>query len=289
MSKPRIYIENENEFIGKTLKQKLGDTFSKQEFIDLKAEQVYLPLQNVGGTFYVKSRPASTMAINLQKELDNIFTAHLSDAKLLYVAPSCVYPRDAPQPLKEESLLTGKLEPSCEYYALAELMGIKLCQAYRKQYGCNFISVISSGVYGPHDDFDPLSSHVIGALIRKFYEADKHSLDEVVVWGTGKPKRDFVYVDDVADAMIFLMENYNDGEPINIGSGEDISIEDLAWTIAKISGFEGDLTFDKTKPDGVMRKMLDTSKMDELGWKPKIDLSNGLQMSYRWFCDNYEP
>lgn len=283
----RIYITNEGDLVGIALKQKIRNTVSYQNYEYGFVDQIYVPWFNSGGIAYTGKDIAGLMESNLQNELKVVNVAKQANAKLLYLASSCIYPKDAIQPLREESLFTGPLDPSVEYYALAKLVGIKLCQAYRKQYGCHFISAIPSGIYGPNDDFDAESSHVIGALIRKFAEVTKYDVSVATVWGSGKPKRDFVYVDDLVDAMMFLMEDYDEAEPINIGSGGEVSIEELAWMIADIAKFDGDICFDTNKPDGVMRKMLDTSKMEALGWKPKVGLSEGLEKTYKLFNDNY--
>jgi len=199
----------------------------------------------------------------------------------MFLGSSCIYPKFAPQPMKEEYLLTGELEPTNEPYAIAKIAGIKMCEAYRDQYGCNFISVMPTNLYGPNDNFDLTTSHVLPALIRKFHEAVMNHYDEVEIWGTGNPKREFLFVDDMADACVFLMENYNEKQFINIGCGEDISIRDLALLVKKIVGYEGELKFDVSKPDGTPRKLLDVSKLFATGWKPKVSLEEGIRRVYQ--------
>jgi GDP-L-fucose synthase len=232
--------------------------------------------------------PADLIYANLQIQLNLIYFAwQVKVKKLLFLGSSCAYPKFCPQPMKEEYLLTGPLEPTTEAYATAKIAGIKMCQAYNYQYGTNFISAIPTTIYGPNDNFDLKTSHVIPALIRKFHEA-KLSLEagkreKVTIWGTGTPLREFLYVDDFADACLFLMNNYDRSEIINVGYGEDISIKDLALMIKEVVGFDGELIFDETKPDGMQKKLLDTSKMNALGWRLKIDLKEGLEKTYEWF------
>jgi len=199
---------------------------------------------------------------------------------------TCIYPKLAEQPLKEESLLTGSLEPTNEAYAIAKIAGIKLCQSFNKQYGTNFISVMPTSIYGPNDNFDPTESHVIPALIRRFHDAKIDKLESVIMWGTGTPRREFMHVDDMADALVYLMNNYDGSELINIGMGDDIPINDLAIAISKVVGYEGKIEHDLTKPDGTPRKLVDTSKLDETGWKPKVSLEEGLKETYEWFLEN---
>ena len=206
--------------------------------------------------------------------------------KLLFLGSSCIYPKLAPQPLKEEYLLTGILEPTNEPYAIAKIAGVKMCEAYQNQYNCNFISVMPTNLYGSGDNYDLNNSHVLPALIKKIHLAKLNNEDSIVVWGTGTPKREFLYADDLADACIFLMQNYNSSEPINIGTGIDLTIHELAETIKQIIGFSGKLIFDSTKPDGTPRKVLDVTRLHNLGWKHKINLEEGIKMAYADFLKN---
>jgi GDP-L-fucose synthase len=205
--------------------------------------------------------------------------------KLLYLGSSCIYPRHAPQPITEEALLTGTLEPTNEWYAIAKIAGIKLCQAYRQQYGSDFISAMPTNLYGPHDNFDLTSSHVVPALIRKFHEAKSSGARDVEIWGTGSPMREFLHVDDLADACLHLMQHYSDDSHINVGTGVDLSIRDLAAKIRDLVYPQAELRFDTSKPDGTPRKVLDTARLAATGWKPKIDLDSGLRDTYQWFLD----
>jgi GDP-L-fucose synthase len=210
-----------------------------------------------------------------------IHQAHVTDVKkLLFLGSSCIYPKLAPQPLQEKSLLTDVLEPTNEPYAIAKIAGIKMCEAYRDQYGCDFISAMPTNLYGPNDNYDLNNSHVLPALIRKFHEAKANRSEEVVVWGTGSPKREFLHVSDLADACFFLMKNYSDPQFVNVGTGEDLSIKDLAYMIKKIVGFEGEIVFDETKPDGTPRKLMDVNKINNLGWKHRIELEEGIGSVY---------
>jgi len=206
--------------------------------------------------------------------------------KLLFLGSSCIYPRLAPQPIREESLLTGPLEPTNEWYAIAKIAGIKLAQAYRAQHGLNAISLMPTNLYGPGDNFDPQSSHVLPALIRKMHDAVRAGAGEVVVWGSGTPRREFLHVDDLADAAVFLMLHYDSGEIVNVGTGVDLTIRELAETIARAAGFTGKLAFDASKPDGTPRKLLDVSRLTALGWKPKVALVDGIAETWRWYLAN---
>lgn len=205
-----------------------------------------------------------------------------------YLGSSCMYPRDCPQPMKEEHLLSGKREPTSEPYAVAKIAGSTMCQSYNRQYGTNFIRAIPADLYGPEDDFDPATGHVLAALLRRMHEAKTGKQKEVVVWGTGNPKREFLHVDDLADACAFLMQNYRGTEVINIGFGNDTAIRDLATIIKRVVGFEGELTFDTSKPDGAPRKFLDSSRIFKMGWVPKIGLEKGIENTYRWYLSHYQ-
>jgi GDP-L-fucose synthase len=204
-------------------------------------------------------------------------------AKLVFFGSSCIYPRLAPQPMPESSLLTGPLEPTNQWYAIAKIAGLKLCEAYRRQYGCDFVSVMPTNLYGPGDNFDPLTSHVLAALMVKIDAAVGHGLGTVEVWGTGSPRREFLHVDDLADAAVFLMTNWSDDQHINIGTGEDLSIAELAKMIARVIGFDGSFVFDRSKPDGTPRKLLDVAKLSALGWRYRTDLESGIRQTYDWY------
>jgi GDP-L-fucose synthase len=205
--------------------------------------------------------------------------------KLLLLGSSCIYPKFAPQPMKEEYLLTGELEPTNKPYSIAKIAGIELCRSYRRQHGADFISVMPTNLYGPADNFDLQTSHVLPALIRKFHEAREHAALEVKVWGTGTPRREFLHVDDLADACLFLMKNYSDENPVNVGFGEDLSIAELASLVREVVGYDGEISYDPSKPDGTPRKLLDVSRLNELGWRAKIPLREGIEHTYRWFVE----
>ncbi len=250
-------------------------------------EYIFLLAAN-GGILANVTYPADLIYMNLQTQLNVIHSAlETKVKKLLFLGSSCVYPKYCSQPMKEEYLLTGPLEPTNEPYAIAKIAGMKMCQAYNRQYGTSFISAIPANVYGPNDNFDLQTSHVIPALIRKFHNAKAASQrgekEEVTIWGTGTPRREFLYVDDLADACLFLLNNYDQPEPINIGSGEDVSISKLALTIKEVTEFDGGLVFDETKPDGMPNKLLDVTKITNLNWKPKTDLKEGLKKTWEWF------
>jgi GDP-L-fucose synthase len=250
-----------------------------------KPEFVFLAAAKVGGIQANHTYPADFIYINLAIETNVIKAAHDQRVKkLLFLGSSCIYPKECPQPIKEEYLLTGPLEPTNEAYAIAKIAGLKMCQFFRKQYGNNFISAMPTNLYGPNDNYDLETSHVLPALIRKFHEAKVSNSPFVELWGTGTPRREFLYVDDLADALIFLMKNYEDDEHINVGTGEDISILELAEMIKEIVGFRGEITFDRSKPDGTMRKLLDVSKISRLGWKKRITLKDGINECYRNYC-----
>ncbi|PKQ70526.1 Nucleoside-diphosphate-sugar epimerase [Raineya orbicola] len=251
-------------------------------FAQEKPEYVFLAAAKVGGILANNTYRAEFIYDNLAIQTNIIHESYKNGVKkLLFLGSSCIYPKFAPQPLKEEYLLTGALEPTNEPYAIAKIAGIKMCQAYRSQYGCNFISVMPTNLYGEGDNYDLQNSHVMAALIRKFCEAQMQNKPFVEIWGTGTPKREFLNVDDLADACVFLMQNYDSEEIINIGTGEDISIRDLALLIKEIVGYQGELRFDTSKPDGTPRKLLDVSKMHALGWKHKIGLREGIAQTIR--------
>lgn len=257
----------------------VADFFRKE-----KPEYVFLAAAKVGGIQANDTYRAEFIHDNLAIELNVIDEAHKAGVeKLLFLGSSCIYPKLAPQPLKEEYLLTGLLESTNEPYAIAKIAGIKLCEAYRDQYGCNFISAMPTNLYGPNDNYDLTNSHVLPALLRKFHEAKEAGAEEVEIWGSGNPKREFLHVDDMAEACLFLMENYDGKEFINVGIGNDISIADLAKLIKNIVRFEGNLSFDLTKPDGTPRKLMDVSKINHLGWTAKISLEEGIKSVYEEF------
>jgi GDP-L-fucose synthase len=249
--------------------------------------QVYLAAARVGGIRANDTYPADFLRDNLQIQTNVIDSAWRSGVqKLCFLGSSCIYPRLAPQPIREEALLTGPLEPTNEWYAIAKIAGIKLCQAYRRQYGFNAISLMPTNLYGPGDNFDLENSHVLPALIRRFHEAKLRGDAEVTVWGTGTPRREFLHVDDLASAVVHLMSSYESGELVNIGCGEDVSIRELAELVARVVGYPGRLAFDPTKPDGTPRKLLDVSRLRALGWKPGIGLEEGIRATYEWFVAN---
>jgi GDP-L-fucose synthase len=253
-------------------------------FENEQPEYVFLAAAKVGGIHANDTFRAEFLHDNLAIELNVINESYIAGVKkLLFLGSSCIYPKLAPQPLKEEYLLTGLLEPTNEPYAIAKIAGIKLCEAYRDQYGCNFISAMPTNLYGPNDNYDLKNSHVLPALIRKFHEAQESGSSEVEIWGSGTPKREFLHVDDMAEACVFLMENYDGKDFVNVGIGEDISIADLANLIARIVGFEGSLKFDRSKPDGTPRKLMDVSKINQLGWTARIPLEKGIKKLYEEF------
>jgi GDP-L-fucose synthase len=261
----------------------VADFFKKE-----KPDFVFLAAAKVGGILANNTYRAEFLYDNLQIQNNIIHHAYLNGVKkLMFFGSSCIYPKMAPQPLKEEYLLTGLLEPTNEPYAIAKIAGIKMCEAYRDQYGCNFISVMPTNLYGYNDNYHPENSHVLPALIRKFHVAKVQGNKQVDIWGTGNPLREFLFADDLADAAVFLMLNYNEKSFVNIGCGEDISIKSLAETIAKTIGFKGELLFDTSKPDGTPRKLMDVSKLFSLGWKPKVNLKEGLKLAYDDFVSKH--
>lgn len=253
-----------------------------------RPEYVFLAAAKVGGIVANNTYRADFLYENLEIQNNIIHQSYKHDVKkLMFLGSSCIYPKLAPQPLKEEYLLTGLLEETNEPYAIAKIAGIKMCDAYRAQYGCNFISVMPTNLYGYNDNYHPQNSHVLPALIRKFHEAKVNGTPEVVIWGSGSPMREFLFADDLADACYFLMENYNEPNLINIGTGEDLTIKDLALLVKKVTGFEGELTFDSSKPDGTPRKLMDVSKLHNLGWKHQVELEQGIELAYQDFLKNH--
>jgi len=256
-------------------------------FAEEKPCYVLLVAARTGGILANSKYPAEFIYTNMQVQSNVIHSAWKSGVKkLLFLGSSCIYPKVCPQPMKEEYLLSDKLEPTSEPYAIAKIAGIRMCQSYNHQYGTDFISVIPADLYGPNDDFDPETSHVLPALIRKIHEAKISGENEVVLWGTGSPRREGLHVDDLADACVFLINHYDESEMINVGSGEDISIRELAALIRDIVGFKGDITFDESKPDGIPRKLLDVTQVAKVGWKPKIDLERGIRQTYDWYKEH---
>ena len=287
-------LENDGfiNFIFKTSSElDLRDSLAVKEFFETeKPEYVFLAAAKVGGIHANETYPAEFLYDNLMIEANIIHNSYLSGVKkLLFLGSSCIYPKLAEQPIKESSLLTGSLEPTNEWYAIAKIAGIKMCQAYNKQYGTNFISVMPTNLYGINDNYHPENSHVLPALIRRFHEAKISNTKEVVIWGTGNPLREFLFADDLADACVFLMDDYSDNEHINIGSGKEISIQRLAETVAEVVGYKGKLVNDISKPDGTPRKLMDSSRLFGLDWKPKVEFIDGIRIAYEDFIiKNYD-
>jgi GDP-L-fucose synthase len=253
-------------------------------FDERRPNAVFLAAARVGGIYANAMQPGDFLYDNLAIATNVIEASRrIGVAKLLFLGSSCIYPRLAPQPMPEGCLLTGPLEPTNEWYAIAKIAGLKLCQAYRRQHGCDFASVMPTNLYGPNDNFDLLSSHVLAAMLAKIDAAVRDGRDTVEIWGSGRPRREFLHVDDLADAVVFLMKNWSDEEPINIGTGTDITIAELARLIADIVGFTGDFIFDPAKPDGTARKLLDVSKLTALGWRPRITLEAGIRQTCEWY------
>ncbi len=299
----RIYVAGHGGLVGSAIMRKLRDagftnllTATRQQ-LDLRdqsavnhwfeanqPEYVYLVAGTVGGIMANSTRPAEFLYDNMMIHATVVHAAYLQNiTKLLYLGSSCIYPREASQPITEDQLLTSPLEPTNESYALAKIAGIKLCDSYRAQYGCNFISAMPTNLYGPNDNFDLTSSHVLPAFIRRFHEAKLRGDASVEIWGTGTPKREFLHVDDLADACLFLMEQYDEGGHINVGTGEDVTIAHLAQTVRDIVYPGADLHFDTSKPDGTPRKVLDVSRINALGWKAVTPFEEGVRATYEWF------
>ncbi len=299
----KIYVAGHNGLVGSAIVRKLQengfqnivfrtskeldlrDTNLVQEFFELeKPDYVFLAAAKVGGIHANETYPADFLYDNLMIQLNVMNQSYLSGVKkLLFLGSSCIYPKFANQPIKEEYLMTGELEPTNDAYALAKIVGIKQCQAYNKQYGTHFISCMPTNIYGINDNYHPENSHVIPGLIRRFHEAKVNNLPAVVMWGTGKPKREFLYSDDLADACIFLMEKYEGEQHINVGFGEDVEIQELAHLVKEVVGYQGKIINDTSKPDGTPRKLMDSSRLFNMGWKPKVTLRNGLNRSYNDF------
>ncbi len=264
--------------------QRVTQDFFKKE----KPDYVFIAAAKVGGIYANSTFPAEFIFTNLMIACNVINSAYENGVrKLLFLGSSCIYPKFAPQPIKEKYLLTGPLEPTNEAYAIAKISGLKLCEFYRQQYGCDFISAMPTNLYGPGDNFDLKTSHVLPAMIRKFHDAKVNEKSKVTLWGTGKPRREFLFVDDLADALLFIMKNYSDAGHINVGTGRDIEIRELAELVSGIVGFRGEIEWDVAKPDGTPRKQLDVTKLNNLGWTEKTRLKDGIARTYQWFLDNF--
>lgn len=303
----KIYIAGHNGLVGSALCRRLknegyknlivrdraqldlsNESDVKDFFSDTKPEYVFIAAAVVGGIHANNTRPVEFLRDNLLIQTNIIDAAyHNNVKKLVFLGSTCIYPRDCPQPIKEEYLLSGPLEETNQWYAIAKIAGIKLCQAYRKQNAFNAISLMPTNLYGPGDNFDLNNSHVLPALLRKFHEAKINKSNEIIVWGSGKPYREFLYIDDMADATCYLMQHYNDESIINIGTGQDINISELAHLIKDIVGYTGEISFDPSKPDGTPKKISDVSKLNSLGWKSKTSLRSGIEITYDWFKKNY--
>ena len=301
----RIYVAGHHGLVGSAIWRELskngynrliGRSHADLELLDQDAveqfyaqeqpEYVFVAAARVGGILANDSRPAEFLYENLQIQNHLIQGAKRAGVKkLLFLGSSCIYPRLAPQPLKEESLLSGPLEPTNEWYAIAKIAGLKLCQALRRQYGCNFISAMPTNMYGPNDNYDAKGSHVLPALIRKFHEAKVAGVATVTCWGTGAPLREFLHSHDLARACVFLMQHYSEEQIINVGSGQEISIRDLAGMVGRIIGYQGEILWDTSKPDGTPRKVMDCSRLAALGWKPQVDLETGIRLAYEDFIE----
>jgi GDP-L-fucose synthase len=301
----RIYVAGHRGMVGSAIVRRLAEedcevlmaprtvdlreqAAMREWMADRRPDAVVIAAARVGGILANDTRPAEFLYDNVMIEANLIEAARQAGlAKLLFLGSSCIYPKLAPQPIPEEALLTGPLEPTNEWYAVAKIAGIKLCQAYRRQYGCDFISAMPTNLYGPGDNYDLMGSHVLPALLRKAHEAKQAGAAGIEVWGTGTPRREFLHVDDLADACIFLLQHYSGEEHINVGSGTDLTIGELAQLVCRVVGFEGRLEFQTDKPDGTPRKLLDCSRLSALGWRPRIGLEEGLAATYREFLHDH--
>ena len=304
----KIYVAGHRGMVGSAIVRKLKElgytniitkTHAELDLTDQKAtyeffreekpDYVFMAAAKVGGIMANWKYPADFIYINTAIAVNTIKAAYdVGVKKYLFLGSSCIYPKYAPQPIKEEYLLTGELEPTNEAYAIAKITGLKMCQFFRRQYGFNCISAMPTNLYGPNDNYDLETSHALAALIRKFHEGKINNAPHVTVWGTGKPRREFLYVDDLADAVIFLMNNYEDEMWINVGTGEDITIAELAELVKNIVGYKGEIKYDTSKPDGTPRKLLDISILRNLGWSPQYTLEEGIRLTYEWFKNNYQ-
>jgi GDP-L-fucose synthase len=302
----RVYVAGHRGLVGSAIMRRLKDEghdkFITRTHVELdltrqrdveeffrteRPEYVFLAAAKVGGILANNTYPAEFIYSNIVVQSNVINSSYMYGVKkLLFLGSSCIYPKFAPQPMKEEYLLTGELEPTNEPYAIAKIAGIRMCQSYNRQYGTDFISVMPTNLYGPNDNFDLESSHVLPALIRKFHEA-RHGGGSVVLWGTGSPMREFLHVDDLAGACVFLMQNYSESEIINIGTGQDVSISELAGIVRDVVGYDGEIKWDAGKPDGTPRKLLDVSRIKALGWEPEIALRDGIRTTYAWYCQEH--
>ncbi|WP_034160231.1 GDP-L-fucose synthase family protein [Sphingomonas sp. ERG5] len=300
----KIWVAGENGMVGRAITRRLANErctiISPDVRIDLRdqvatfawmaanpVDLIFLAAAKVGGIAANNDRPGEFLYDNLMIETNVIEGARRTGvAKLVFLGSSCIFPKMAPQPMAEDALLTGPLEPTNQWYAIAKIAGLKLCEAYRRQYGCDFISAQPTNLYGPFDNFDLESSHVLPALMRKAHEAKLAGADTLPVWGSGTPLREFLHVDDLADALVFLARTYSDDEFVNIGTGDEVSIADLAHLVAQAVGFQGKIAFDATRPDGTPRKLVDTAKLNGLGWTPSVPLNDGISEVYSWFLEN---
>lgn len=303
----KIYIAGHRGMVGSAIYRKLekegftnfitrtSDTLDLRDqqqvtefFAQERPDYVFLAAAKVGGIVANNTYRAEFLYDNLQIQNNVIHNSYLNGVKkLMFLGSSCIYPKMAPQPLKEDYLLTGTLEPTNEPYAIAKIAGIKMCDAYRAQYGCNYISVMPTNLYGYNDNYHPQNSHVLPALIRRFHEAKEQNAPSVTIWGTGAPLREFLFADDLAEACYYLMQNYNEEGLVNVGTGVDLSIKDLAYLIKKVVGYEGEINFDTSKPDGTPRKLMDVTKLHSYGWKHKIELEEGIALAYNDFLHKY--
>jgi GDP-L-fucose synthase len=302
----RVYVAGHRGLVGSALFRRLESagyerlitrSRNELELLDARAvdeffeserpEYVFLAAARVGGILANDTYPVEFLQDNLQVQLNVIEAAYRHGVeKLLFLGSSCIYPKHAPQPMKEEYLLTGELEPTNEPYAIAKIAGVELCKSYNRQHGTDYISVMPTNLYGPGDNFDLQTSHVLPALIRKFHDAKERGDESVTVWGTGEPRREFLHVDDLADACVYLMDNYSGSEIVNIGVGEDVSIRELAELVRDVVGYEGGIVHDASKPDGAPRKLLDVSRLRGLGWEAGIPLRKGVEDTYRWYVEH---
>jgi GDP-L-fucose synthase len=301
-----IYIAGHRGLVGSNLRQLfeqrgyskiLAPARSELDLLDQQAvvkffeqqrpEYAIICAAKVGGILFNNQYQADFLYENVLLAANVVHAAHLSGVKkLLFLGSSCIYPRQATQPIREESLLTGPLEPTNEGYALAKIVGLKLCEKYRQQYGRNFISAMPTNLYGPGDNFHPDHSHVIPGMMRRFHEAKINNTKQVTIWGSGSPMREFLFITDLAEALFLLMERYEDAGTINVGTGQDVSISELAVLMKEVTGFQGEIVYDRSKPDGMMRKVLDVSRINSLGWKPRVSLKEGLNKTYAWAVEN---